>query len=246
MFRKDKATLENMKITHFHAENMSKFKIRVMGNRNISYDIDFEENRTKCSCPDFIYKKSDSKIICKHLFFIVHLINYPVFYSVLNVNDLRVLQDIENIRMIYARMLDVIEYRKQIADGKNGGVTIERDESCPICMDELNQSIEKCSKCMHCMHYECLIGWWYVPSNTNERKGKCPYCRDAHGFSHIFQNTCPWESFDFNGVVVSATGVATGVASGVATGVATGVADDSTSTIAVNRAGTCACTICIH
>jgi hypothetical protein len=49
------------------------------------------------------------------------------------------------------------------------------------------------------MHIPCIISWWDLSSRWNSIKGKCPYCKDPRGFSHIRQDSeDPWHNFDFS------------------------------------------------
>jgi hypothetical protein len=56
------------------------------------------------------------------------------------------------------------------------------------------------------MHIPCIVSWWDLSTRWNSIKGKCPYCKDPRGFSHIRQvDEDPWKTFDFsNGSSASA------------------------------------------
>jgi hypothetical protein len=66
-------------------------------------------------------------------------------------------------------------------------------------MCDLEDQIEKCTICSHVMHIQCITSWWDLSSRWNSIKGKCPYCKDPRGLSHIAQNSeDPWHNFDFS------------------------------------------------
>jgi hypothetical protein len=66
-------------------------------------------------------------------------------------------------------------------------------------MCDLEDQIEKCTVCAHVMHKICITSWWNLSSRWNSIKGKCPYCKDPRGFSHIRQDSeDPWHNFDFS------------------------------------------------
>ena len=113
-----------------------------------------------------------------------------------------VLKDAAKLIQIRESIMAIIDQKKLSAElQESNTVSIERDDFCSICMCDFDEGqIEKCSVCAHVMHIPCITGWWNLSSRWNSINGKCPYCKDPRGFSHIAQNSeDPWHNFDFHG-----------------------------------------------
>ncbi len=197
--RKERATSQNMKITYYEEESSKDFKVGILGSRKVPYILHFHPENISCGCPDF----KTRGVICKHIYFIIHLAkNYLIFNTVQKLDDLKNEEKIITIRENLASMID-----KKKMDGNNSQsntVSIERDDCCSICFVDLEGRIEKCSQCEHCFHFNCLDSWWSLPSHYHDViRGKCPYCRNERGLSHVNgggENSDPWETFNFKGV----------------------------------------------
>ena len=185
---KVRAISQNLKITFFR-DYAEKFEVGIIGNRSIPYELNFEPENVKCSCPDYQFKKR----ICKHLYFIIHLSESLTMF--VYTNDLSQLQTLENINILRLNLKNMIE-QKKLVNTNSQEIQIERDDCCPICTMDFLTQIEKCSRCSHVFHQECLSLWW---RNASVPKGKCPYCRDDAGLRHMFEDeTNPWANFRFN------------------------------------------------
>jgi hypothetical protein len=204
--RKYRATTQLMSITYFKLQdNKTDFRVGVMGSRKIPYILDFLQSSMNitCTCPDF--EKREHKPLCKHMLFIVNLSNQKEMFNNLLTHD--ELKDVAKLSIIRDSLMTIIDQKKLSAElQESNTVSIERDDFCSICMCDLDQGqIEKCSVCSHVMHIPCIIGWWNLSTRWNSIKGKCPYCNDPRGFSHIRQNSeDPWHNFDFHGSAASA------------------------------------------
>ncbi len=205
--RKYKATTQPMSITYFKLQdNQTDFRIGVIGARKIPYILDFSQSTMNitCTCPDF--EKREHKPICKHMLFIVNLSKQRNMFNNLTQHD--ELKDAAKLTQIRESIMAIIDQKKLSAElQESNTVSIERDDFCSICMCDLDEGqIEKCSVCAHVMHIPCIISWWDLSTRWNSIKGKCPYCKDPRGFSHIRQvDEDPWKNFDFsNGSSASA------------------------------------------
>jgi len=198
--RKYKATTQQMSITYFKLQdNKIDFRVGVIGSRKIPYILDFCQSTMNitCTCPD--YEKRDHKPICKHMYFIVNLSNQTNMFNNLTCHN--ELKDITKLTQIRESIMAIIDRKKLGSElEESNTVSIERDDFCSICMCDLDEGrIEKCSVCAHVMHIHCITSWWDLSSALNRNNGRCPYCKDPRGFSHIKQNDDdPWNKFDFN------------------------------------------------
>jgi len=197
--RKYRATTQIMSITYFKLQdNQTDFRIGVIGARKIPYILDFSQSTMNitCTCPD--YEKREYKPLCKHMLFIVKLSNQRNMFNNLTCHD--ELKDAAKLTQIRESIMAVIDQKKLSAElEESNTVSIERDDFCSICMCDLEDQIEKCSVCAHVMHIQCITSWWDLSSRLNSIKGKCPYCKDPRGFSHIRQDSeDPWHNFDFS------------------------------------------------
>jgi len=198
--RKYKATTQQMSITYFKLQdNKIDFRVGVIGSRKLPYILDFCQSTMNitCSCPD--YEKRDHKPICKHMYFIVNLSNQTNMFNNLTCHN--ELKDVTKLTQIRESIMAIIDQKKLGSElEESNTVSIERDDFCSICMCDLDEGkIEKCSVCAHVMHIPCILSWWDLSTRWNNIKGKCPYCKDPRGFSHIKQNDDdPWNKFDFN------------------------------------------------
>jgi SWIM zinc finger len=197
--RKYRATTQIMSITYFKLQdNQIDFRVGVIGARKIPYILDFCQSTMNitCTCPD--YEKREHKPLCKHMLFIVNLSNQRNMFNNLTRHD--ELKDAAKLTQIRESIMAVIDQKKLSAElGESNTVSIERDDFCSICMCDLEDQIEKCTVCAHVMHKICITSWWDLSSRWNSIKGKCPYCKDPRGFSHIRQDSeDPWHNFDFS------------------------------------------------
>ena len=197
--RKHKATTQQMSITYFKLQDNSKdFRVGVIGSRKIPYILDFSVSKldVTCTCPDF--QNRELKPICKHMLFIISLSNQTSMFN--NLTSHIELKNETKISLIRTSLMAVIDKKKLNSElDESNTVSIERDDFCSICMCDLDNKIEKCSVCSHVMHIQCVTGWWDLSSRWNLKKGKCPYCKDPRGFSHIkFMDEDPWKNFDFS------------------------------------------------
>jgi hypothetical protein len=197
--RKYRATTQPMSITYFKLQdNQTDFQVGVIGSRKIPYIVGFcpSTMNIKCTCPDF--EKREYKPLCKHMLFIVNLSNQKNMFN--NLTCLDELKDATKIAQIRESIMAIIDQKKLSAElQESNTVSIERDDFCSICMCDLNTQIEKCSVCEHVMHTQCITSWWDLTARWNSLNGKCPYCKDPSGFSHIRQNDeDPWKNFDFS------------------------------------------------
>ena len=198
--RKYRATTQHMSISYFKLQdNHTDFRIGVIGARKIPYILDFCQSSMSitCTCPD--YEKREHKPICKHMLFIVSLSNQRNMFNNLTRHD--ELKDAAKLTQIRESIMAVIDQKKLSAElGESNTVSIERDDFCSICMCDLDEGqIEKCTVCAHVMHIPCIISWWDLSTRWNSIKGKCPYCKDPRGFSHIRKDSeDPWHNFDFS------------------------------------------------
>jgi hypothetical protein len=189
-----------MSITYFKLQdNQTDFRVGVIGARKIPYILDFCQSTMNitCTCPD--YEKREHKPLCKHMLFIVNLSNQRNMFNNLTHHD--ELKDTAKLTQIRESIMAIIDQKKLSAElGESNTVSIERDDFCSICMCDLDEGqIEKCTVCEHVMHIPCIISWWDLSSRWNSIKGKCPYCKDPRGFSHIRQDSeDPWHNFDFS------------------------------------------------
>ena len=198
--RKYRATTQLMSITYFKLQdNQTDFRVGVIGARKIPYILDFCQSTMNitCTCPD--YEKREHKPLCKHMLFIVNLSNQRNIFNNLTRHD--ELKDVAKLTDIRQSIMAIIDQKKLSAElGESNTISIERDDFCSICMCDFDgELIEKCSVCSHVMHIQCIISWWNLSSRWNSIKGKCPYCKDPRGFSHISQNEeDPWHNFNFS------------------------------------------------
>lgn len=198
--RKYKATTQPMSITYFKLQsNGTDFRVGVIGARKIPYILDFCQSTMNitCTCPD--YEKREHKPLCKHMLFIVNLSNQRNMFNNLTRHD--ELKDAAKLTQIRESIMTIIDQKKINAElQESNTVSIERDDFCSICMCDFDEGkIEKCSVCAHVMHIPCIISWWDLSNRWNSLKGKCPYCKDPRGFSHIKQvDEDPWRNFDFS------------------------------------------------
>ena len=198
--RKYRATTQHMSISYFKLQdNHTDFRIGVIGARKIPYILDFCQSSMSitCTCPD--YEKREHKPLCKHMLFIVSLSNQRNMFNNLTRHD--ELKDAAKLTQIRESIMAVIDQKKLSAElGESNTVSIERDDFCSICMCDLDEGqIEKCTVCAHVMHIPCIISWWDLSTRWNSIKGKCPYCKDPRGFSHIRKDSeDPWHNFDFS------------------------------------------------
>ena len=198
--RKYRATTQHMSITYFKLQdNQTDFRVGVIGARKIPYILDFCQSSMSitCTCPD--YEKREHKPLCKHMLFIVSLSNQRNMFNNLTRHD--ELKDAAKLTQIRESIMAVIDQKKLSAElGESNTVSIERDDFCSICMCDLDEGqIEKCTVCAHVMHIPCIISWWDLSTRWNSIKGKCPYCKDPRGFSHIRKDSeDPWHNFDFS------------------------------------------------
>ena len=197
--RKYRATTQIMSISYFKLQdNQIDFRVGVIGARKIPYILDFCQSTMNitCTCPD--YEKREHKPLCKHMLFIVNLSNQRNMFNNLTCHD--DLKDSAKLTQIRESIMAIIDQKKLSAElQESNAVSIERDDFCSICMCDLDTQIEKCSVCAHVMHIQCITSWWNLSSRLNSIKGKCPYCKDPRGFSHIRQDSeDPWHNFDFN------------------------------------------------
>ena len=197
--RKYRATTQPMSISYFKLQdNQTDFRVGVIGARKIPYILDFCQSTMNitCTCPD--YEKREYKPLCKHMLFIVSLSNQRNMFNNLTRHD--ELKDAAKLTQIRESIIAVIDQKKLSAElQESNTVSIERDDFCSICMCDLEDQIEKCTVCSHVMHIQCITSWWELSSRWNSIKGKCPYCKDPRGFSHIRQDSeDPWHNFDFS------------------------------------------------
>ncbi len=110
------------------------------------------------------------------------------------------LKDVAKMAQIRESIMAIIDQKKLSVElGESNTVSIERDDFCSICLCDLDTQIEKCSVCAHVMHIKCITSWWDLSARWNSLNGKCPYCKDPRGFSHIKQiDEDPWKNFDFS------------------------------------------------
>jgi hypothetical protein len=205
--RKYRAITQPMSITYFKLqENKTDFRVGVIGARKFPYILDFcpSTMNITCTCPD--YEKREHKPLCKHMLFIISLSNQRNIFNNLTCHD--ELKDATKLSAIRQSIMAIIDQKKINAElEESNTVSIERDDFCSICMCDLDEGqIEKCSVCAHVMHIPCIVSWWDLSTRWNSIKGKCPYCKDPRGFSHIRQvDEDPWKTFDFsNGSSASA------------------------------------------
>jgi len=188
-----------MSITYFKLQdNHTDFRVGVIGARKIPYILDFCQSTMDitCTCPD--YQNREHKPICKHMLFIVNLSNQRNMFNNLTRHD--ELKDAAKLTQIRESIMAIIDQKKLSVElGESNTVSIERDDFCSICMCDLDTQIEKCSVCAHVMHIKCITSWWDLSARWNSLNGKCPYCKDSRGFSHIKQiDEDPWKNFDFS------------------------------------------------
>jgi len=192
--RKERATTQNMKITYYEEESESNFKVGILGSRKVPYILHFHPANISCNCPDFERRG----LICKHIYFVIHLArNYMIFNAVQELRDLKTEEKIKTIRN---NLVDMIDKKKlENNNSESNTISIERDDCCPICCSDLEGRIEKCGQCHHCFHYLCLDSWWTLGSRYETIRGKCPYCRQENGLSHVdgVVETDPWAAFSF-------------------------------------------------
>ena len=197
--RKYRATTQQMSITYFKLqENQIDFRVGVIGSRKWPYILNFCQSSMyiTCTCPDF--EKRQHKPLCKHMLFIVNLSNHQSMFN--NLESLDELKNTIKLSAIRQNMMAIIDHKKINAElEESNTVSIERDDFCSICMCDLDVQIEKCSVCAHVMHISCIKSWWELSPRWNNIKGRCPYCKDPRGFSHINYNAeDPWKLFDFH------------------------------------------------
>jgi len=198
--RKYRATTQPMSITYFKLQdNQTDFRVGVIGARKIPYILDFCQSTMDitCTCPD--YQNREHKPLCKHMLFIVNLSNQRNMFNNLTRHD--ELKDVAKLTDIRQSIMAIIDQKKLSAElGESNTISIERDDFCSICLCDFDgEHIEKCSVCSHVMHIQCIVSWWNLSSRWNSIKGKCPYCKDPRGLSHIRQNDeDPWHNFNFS------------------------------------------------
>ena len=199
--RKYRAITQKMSITYFKLQDNPKdFRVGVIGSRKIPYILDFSVSKldVTCTCPDF--QNRESKPICKHIFFIISLSNQFSIFNNLTSESHFELKNETKISLVRKSLMTIIDKKKLSSElDESNTVSIERDDFCSICMCDLDTKIEKCLVCRHVMHIQCITGWWDLSSIRNLNKGRCPYCKDPGGFSHIkFMDEDPWKNFDFS------------------------------------------------
>jgi len=94
--------------------------------------------------------------------------------------------------------------------------TDDECETCPICFDSLNKSVDSSSKkkkknnefdevknkvvtldCRHKFHYECIVDWFkqkrmkHPYSSSGKSIRVCPYCREKSGYLELPKNAFP-------------------------------------------------------
>ena len=197
--RKYRATTQQMSITYFKLqENQIDFRVGVIGSRKWPYILNFCQSSMNITCNFTDFEKRQHKPLCKHMLFIVNLSNHQSMFN--NLESLDELKNTIKLSAIRQNMMAIINHKKINSElEESNTVSIERDDFCSICMCDLDVQIEKCSVCAHVMHISCIKGWWELSPRWNNIKGRCPYCKDPRGFSHINYNAeDPWKLFDFH------------------------------------------------
>jgi len=192
--RKERAKNQNIKITYFN-EEVDSYQVGILGSRRLPYLVKFTDTSITCTCPDFSFRTVAP--ICKHIYFIIHLARNNLIFN--TVEKLEDLISPEKIATIKENLLSVIDKKKMEANNSlRNRISIERDDCCSICTGDLENNLEKCSACEHVLHLTCLESWWRSSPHLGVQMGKCPYCRNDHGFGHIFGRTQdPWDKFNF-------------------------------------------------
>ena len=193
--RKHKAsTPSSMKILNIIQNDDGSFIVYIKGNRGIYYQVFFSEQEITCSCPDF--QKHTVKPICKHMFKLICLSeNHDIF------NNSMLLTDLTNpqyLGRIFENILRIIDIKKMERYGSQmNRISIQRDESCPICYGDFDTDIAECSKCKHVFHKNCLSLSWNSASYNS--RGKCPMCRESNSFPTLGGNNNhdAWEIYNF-------------------------------------------------
>ncbi len=183
---KDKLFLVDIENT----QNLYEKHFSVMGSTGNIYKIKINLENSNCNCPDFLFRQD----YCKHIYF--------VFLKVLNANkkdleynldDSFLLNLFDNLNYIthhlYAsdelREVYINELKKDsVNEDNNLGIKVQKkDDSCPICMDELenNEAIDYCKYgCGKSLHSECFKMW---SSKNKGNKPRCVFCRTDWEFN---------------------------------------------------------------
>lgn len=179
--KKDKLFLVDIKNSE-HSENEKHFS--VMGTTGNIYKIKVSVNNRSCNCPDYLRRR----LPCKHVYF--------VFLKVLKASQdfennldesllLELFEELDNVtKKVYAsEELREAYIQKIKKDSKpnsenNLGMKVQRkDESCPICMEDLEngEAIDFCKYgCGKSIHSQCFKMW--CGKSPNQIK-TCVYCR---------------------------------------------------------------------
>ena len=191
--RKERSISNNLKIVKFNPINQDPihFTLQVLGTTGKTYFLNFKQNFTYCTCPDFERRKK----ICKHIFFILGKIanDKELFKSINRLENF----DNDNLTVIFQKLQNEIINRANKKKKEHEKIEIERDEECSICGDEFHDlNLWKCAECRHVFHKPCLTQWW----NTDPKiRGMCAYCRTVcFNKNQLGENNDPWAIFEEN------------------------------------------------
>ncbi len=167
----DKARIERAENQRLCIESDDGEVVRILGTRNIIYDVQITNTGVYCSCPD-----NSNGHICKHIIYIL-IKRYKANIN-LDLSDIlkNLVQPEPKIQKNIIHHYDDFGYIKPRLD--NAG-------ECSICLDILitaesdpnHERLDWCKfSCGNMFHWTCIQNY---KKNLGSRTLKCPLCREA-------------------------------------------------------------------
>ncbi len=166
-------TIKLLGTFNYKKEKREEYEIKVFNEE--------EENTFWCNCPDHKFNSSKNDTCCKHISFIIcKVLKYlePQFFEDKKLPEyelailLSKLTSEENLWKDKDLVKKIIKITIEIF--KNYKKTIDEDEYCPVCYDELDNEnkndLLSCPNCNNYVHNECMDVWL-------ENRNTCVYCK---------------------------------------------------------------------
>jgi len=160
-----------MKFVYNSKKNMWNLDVHGMTK---NYTINVSSNHVSCNCIDFNMRAKQKNILCKHLYNFI----YQLFNNTENVST------IEEFNIVYPtiheelyKRLENYRQRTQIHPPTNSSITVKPDDSCLICLVDLEQDDKEISfckgACKQILGHNTCLKIWFMKHNT------CPLCRSV-------------------------------------------------------------------
>jgi len=169
-----------------HEEKTDFYEFTISGSTRTVYKVSiYKNNKPFCNCPDFCGRAKKTKIVCKHVCFVLKKVlkyNHQNYFEnyIMDFDQIKYLYNIleVDIALINLSLTDKYIDLKNNTPDFNKFRPFNDDDECTICYSTFNKkdNILGCPLCLKPIHKKC-IEKWLDTIIMGIKKESCPNCR---------------------------------------------------------------------